>query len=167
MWALARPLRPVPPTVLTVIGVVLAVDAVLLARRHPVAALVTVLLAALCDGLDGAVAVVADRASRSGAVADAVADRVADVCFALVLWRCGAPLPVAGAAAALAVAIDGLRRVRRLPARITVGERPTWTLCTVLACGASAVSAADWPVEVCAAVWLAAGVVGVGQLGRR
>ncbi len=164
MWALARPLRAVPPTAVTTLGVLLALDAVLLARGHPWAAAVAVLLAALCDGLDGAIAVVADRASRGGAVADAVADRLADVAFAAVLWRCGGPWWLAGACGAGAVGVDVLRRLRRVPARITVAERPTWTVCAILAAGSSAVTAAPWPVLVCAVVWLAAALIGLVQI---
>jgi CDP-diacylglycerol--glycerol-3-phosphate 3-phosphatidyltransferase len=167
MWRLAGPLRRVPPTVLTGVGVVLALDAVLLARSVPLAAAAAVLAAVVCDGLDGAVAVVAGRASRAGALADAVADRVSDVAFAAVLWRCGVPGGVAIACAAVALAVDTLRRLRRVPERITVAERPTWTVCTVLACSSAAVTSAQWPVLVCAAVWLAAGAVGLAQLLRR
>jgi CDP-diacylglycerol--glycerol-3-phosphate 3-phosphatidyltransferase len=167
MWALARPLRRVPPTALTGLGVALAVGAAVLAADRPAIALVAVLSAAVCDSLDGAVAVVADRATRSGAVADAVADRISDLAFAAVLWRCGAPVAVAVAAGALALAVDGLRRLRRVPDRITVGERPSWTICAVLACASAAVTSAQWPVLVCAGVWLVLGVVAVAQVLRR
>jgi CDP-diacylglycerol--glycerol-3-phosphate 3-phosphatidyltransferase len=125
-----------------------------------------VVLAAVCDGLDGAVAVVADRASAFGARADAIADRLADVAFAAVLWRCGAPWELGVACAALAVGVDVLRRVRRAPQRITVGERPTWTVCATLAAGSAAVTSQGWPVLVCASVWAAAGAVAVGQIAR-
>jgi CDP-diacylglycerol--glycerol-3-phosphate 3-phosphatidyltransferase len=125
-----------------------------------------VLAAAICDGLDGAVAVVGNRATRFGAVADAIADRVADAAFAAVLWRCGVPWSLALACGVLAVGVDLFRRVRRVPSRITVGERPTWTICASLACASSAVTSADWPVLVCAGVWLTAGVVAVAQIGR-
>jgi CDP-diacylglycerol--glycerol-3-phosphate 3-phosphatidyltransferase len=170
MWWLARPLAAarVPPTAVTIAGLVLGVDAALLAVRHPWAAGVTVVLAALCDGLDGAVAVVGSRATRHGAAADAIADRIGDAAFAVVLWRCGAPWWLALACGAVALGIDGLRRLRNMPARITVGERPTWTICAALACGSSAIGSAQWPVLVCAAVWLAAGITGLAQLlGRR
>jgi phosphatidylglycerophosphate synthase len=166
MWRLARPLRAVPPTAITAIGVVLAVDAVLLASSLPWVAFVLVLAAALCDGLDGAVAVVAGRATRAGALADAIADRIADLAFAAVLWRCGAPWGVAVACGAVAVGVDLVRRLRRVPARITVAERPTWTICAALGCGAAAVTDAEWPVLVCASVWLAAGAIGLVQLLR-
>jgi phosphatidylglycerophosphate synthase len=166
MWRLARPLRRVPPTVVTALGVVLAVDAVLLADRHPWAALAAVAVAVVCDGLDGAVAVLADRATRAGAAADAVADRLADVAFAAVLWRCGLPWGLAVACGAAALAVDVVRRVRRVPSMITAGERPTWTVCTVLACASSAVSTDQWPIFLCAAVWLAAALIGLVQLTR-
>lgn len=168
MWRLAAPLARlrVPPTVLTVAGVVLVLDAVLLARAHPWAAAVAVLASVVCDGLDGAVAVVGDRATRSGAVADAVADRIGDVAMAAVIWRCGAPWWLAAAAAVLALGVDGLRRLLRTPARITVAERPTWTICTLLACASATATRAHWPAAVCAAVWIAAGAAGLGQLLR-
>jgi CDP-diacylglycerol--glycerol-3-phosphate 3-phosphatidyltransferase len=167
MWSLARPIAAVPPTAVTVAGVLLAVDAVLLAGSAPWGAAVAVVGAALCDGLDGAVAVVAGRATRVGAVADAVADRICDVAFAAVLWRCGAPWPVAVGCAVLAVGVDGVRRLRRVPDRITVAERPTFTVCATLAAGSAALTDAVWPVLVCAAVWLLAGVVGLAQVAAR
>lgn len=166
VWLLARPVRAVPPIAFTVLGVVLAADAVLLARSWPAAAAVAVVLAVLCDALDGAVAVLAERATLMGARADAIGDRLSDVAFAAVLWRCGVPWPVALGCALVAVAVDVVRRLRHVRTRITVAERPTWTVCAVLACGSAAVTSADWPVLVCAAVWLALGVVGVAQVMR-
>ena len=152
MWWVARPLRRVPPTWITAVGVLLSFDAVLLAGSVPAAAAGVVVGAALCDGLDGAVAVVADR--------------IADVAFAAVLWRCGAPWGLAVACGALAVGVDLFRRIRRTPERITVGERPTWTVCAALAACSAAVTAADWPVLVCAAVWAGAGLVALAQIAR-
>lgn len=166
MWWMAKPLRVVRPTVITALGVLLAWDAVLLAGAVPAAAASVVVVAALCDGLDGAVAVVADRATAFGARADAIADRLADVAFAAVLWRCGAPWGFALAGAALAVGVDVLRRLRRTPGRITVGERPTWAVCAALAACCAAVTSEVWPVLVCAWVWEAAGLVSLAQIAR-
>ncbi len=166
MWTIASRLSRIPPTAITVAGVVLAAAAVGSASTLPWLAAALVLLAAVCDGLDGAVAVIADRASPAGARADAVADRICDILFAAVLWRCGAPWWLAVAAALLAVGVDGLRRLRRLPTRITVAERPTFTVCAVLACASSAVTTHAWPPTVCAAVWIAAALVGLAQLAR-
>lgn len=166
LWRVARPLAAmrVPPTAITALGVLVALDAVLLARYWPWAAALAVLVAVLCDGLDGAVAVVADRTTRHGATADAVADRIADAAFATVIWRCGAPWPLALLAGALAWAVDLLRRWRHVPARITVAERPSWAVCTVLAGASATVSDARWPVVVCAVVWIVLGVGGVAQV---
>jgi phosphatidylglycerophosphate synthase len=170
MWMLARPLAliRVPPTAITLAGVVLAVDAALFAARLPWVALLLVVLSVVCDGLDGAVAVLTSRPSRFGSVADKVADRVSDSAFALVLWRCGAPLWLAIVAGALSLVHEGVRVVfggARL-ARITVGERPTRAICAAIACGAAGVSSAHWPPTVCAAVWAGLAIVGLGQLVR-
>jgi CDP-diacylglycerol--glycerol-3-phosphate 3-phosphatidyltransferase len=168
IWWIARPLARlrVPPTVLTLVGVLLAADAVLFAERLPWIALVLVLLSALCDGLDGAVAVLSRRATRFGSVADKAADRVADCAFAAVLWRCGAPWPLALAAGALSLVHEGIRIVlggRRL-ARITVAERPARVICAALACGCAAVSDATWPPTACAAVWAGLATLGLAQV---
>jgi len=162
MWTLARPLAAarVPPTAVTVAGAGLAVAALLLAGRWPLAALALVLAAAIADGLDGAIAVVAGRASRFGAVADKVADRVADTAFALTIWRCGAPWWLAAAAAALSLVLE----LGRPPRVITVAERPTRVICTALACVSATVSEATWPPTVCAGVWVGATAVAIGQI---
>lgn len=166
MWAGARVVARtgVPPTAITVTGVLIAGAAVAAARPAPAVAAPLVLLAVLCDGLDGAVAVVADRATRSGRIADAIADRLCDLAFAAVLWRCGAPGWSAVLAGVLAVGVDTLRRVRRVPATITVAERPTFTVCAILACVSAAATSAHWPAANCAAVWIVACCVGVVQL---
>jgi phosphatidylglycerophosphate synthase len=164
MWMLARPLvaARVPPAAVTVAGVVLAVDALLFAARLPLVALALILAAALCDGLDGAVALLQGRITRAGAFADTIADRIADTAFALAMWQAGAPLWLAGLAAALSI---GLEFARRRPL-ITVAERPTRVICAALACVSAAVSDATWPPTVCAAVWVAATLIAFGQLAR-
>ncbi len=168
MWALARPLAAVgvPPTAITLLGVVLAVDAALFAQRLPLVALGLVLGSALCDGLDGAVAVVGERATRVGAAADACADRIADCAFAAVIWQCGAPWWLAAGAAGLSLTHELLRAAptgRRLRTVITVAERPTRVICTALACVCAAVSSATWPATVFACVWVGAGLIASGQ----
>jgi phosphatidylglycerophosphate synthase len=156
----------IPPTTLTVLGALLAVDAVLLAADQPWVALALVLLSVLCDGLDGAVALLGRRVTVAGAYADRVADRLADLAFAAVLWRCGAPWGLALAAGVLSLLHETIRvmRGRDLLARITVAERPTRTICAALACASSAVSSATWPPTVCAAVWTGLAIIGLAQL---
>jgi phosphatidylglycerophosphate synthase len=168
VWFVARSLRAVPPMALTVLGAVLAVDALLLASAQPWTALALVLVATGCDALDGAVALETGRATPTGARADRIADRIADTAFAFVIWRCGAPWPLAVAAAALSLGHELWREVRGGPtrSRITVAERPTRVICTVLACGCAGLSSATWPPAVCAAVWVTLAVVGLAQLVR-
>lgn len=168
MWWLARPLVAlrVPPLALTVLGALLALDALLLAGSLPAVALAVVLLASLCDGLDGAVALLSGRATRFGSAADKIADRVADSAFALVIWRCGAPLWLALVAGGLSLLHEALRALlggARL-SRLTVAERPTRVVCTTLACLCAAVSSAVWPATVCAAVWAGLAVIALAQL---
>ena len=140
------------------------------ARGRPtVGALGLVLVATLCDALDGAVAILARRASPSGAFADKVADRVADTAFALVIWRCGAPLWLAVVAGALSLAHEALREVRggALRARITVAERPTRVdLHRAGLRRARALVDATWPPTVCAAVWVGLAAIGLAQLAH-
>ncbi len=168
VWSVARPLWFVPPIVFTALGALFAIDALLLASTQPWAALALVLLSTMCDALDGAVALIAHKASGSGAIADKVADRIADTAFAFVLWRCGAPWELAVIAAGMSLLHEGFREVRGgvLRTRITVAERPTRVVCTALACVCAAVSTATWPPTVCASVWIALAAVGLAQLAR-
>ena len=168
MWTGGRVLSiaGIPPTAVTGAGVALAFTSVALADARPVPAGIGVVGAAVCDGLDGATAVVSGRATRSGALADAVADRICDGAFAAVLWRRGAPAWSAVAAAGAAWGVDTLRRVRRVPDRVTVAERPTFTICAAMACASSALVRQRWPAQLSVSVWLAACVVGVAQLLR-
>lgn len=172
MWWLARPLVRwgIPPTAVTVVGVVLAVDAALLTPDLPIAGLVLVLLSVVCDGLDGAVAVLGDRSTRSGAVADSVADRISDVAFIVVIWRCGAPGWLALLAALLTLVLEsGRGRVAGGRSTITVAERPTRVICAALALLCAAITSATWPAVLCAVVWVALHVLALGQIawGRR
>jgi phosphatidylglycerophosphate synthase len=170
MWWLAAPLARirVPPTAVTLLGVLLALGAVPVAARLPWVALVLVLGSVLADGLDGAVAVLTDRATSRGRIADAVSDRIADCAFPAVIWRCGAPGWLALVAALTALGLEGVRLLRggRALSAITVGERPSRTICTVLACGCAGVSGASWPASVCAVVWMALAGIGSVQLNR-
>ncbi len=163
VWTIARPFKTIPPLAITVAGAAAAMVAVVVA---PAIALVLVLASVLCDGLDGAVALAAGRASRFGSFADKVADRIADSAFALVVWQCGAPLWLALAAGVSTLVVEGVRVVRggAALARITVAERPTRAICTVLACGSAAVSTETWPPAVCASVWAVLGLIGIAQV---
>lgn len=169
---LAVPLaqRGVSPTGLTAAGVVLAFSALVPAGAGGgwvAVAAVLVLLSSVFDGLDGAVAVLTDRASARGAVLDSVADRICEVAFVGVLWSLGAEawwcLGAWGSiwlleyvrARAAAVGIPGIGPV-------TIGERPTRVIVVVMFALAAAVfpgSADAWATSG-AVVLVVVGVVG-------
>jgi phosphatidylglycerophosphate synthase len=120
---------PVSPDLLTALAVVVAA-AVLVVPAWAGALLV--LLSALLDGLDGAVAIVRDRVTRHGAVLDAVGDRICDVLFVTALVLAGAPPWLGMACAAGILLLEGTRLVTRRIGVITVAERPTRVLATAL-----------------------------------
>ena len=136
-----------------------------------------VLLAAVADGLDGAVAVVTGRVSRLGFVYDSVADRLGELAWLAAFWVAGVPgwLAAAGAAVswlheyvrarAAAGGMDGLGIV-------TLGERPTRVSVAIsglLVGGLAGLLHPGWDtvvVRVAAVAWLGLGVLGLAQLAR-
>lgn len=176
MHALAAPLarRGIGPDALTGWGLLasLAVPAVAAAGgRWPVLAIAPLVAAGLLDGLDGAVAVLAGRASRFGAVLDSVADRVAEAAIVAALWPLGAP----GWLCAAGVALAWLPEYARARAGavgltdiavLTVFERPTRFILTaflLLGCGVFT-ARADAIAATGAAAWAGLGAVALAQL---
>jgi phosphatidylglycerophosphate synthase len=164
----------VPPAAVTLAGLVLSVSVPLLADR-PALAAVFVLFSAVADSVDGAVAVVAGRATRLGYLYDSLADRVGEGCWLAALWLIGAPGPLVVAAGALSWLHEYVRaRVVAVGVReigvVTVGERPTRVSVAfvgLLLAGGSGAIQSDLPagtVTVVAAVWLLLALVGLLQL---
>lgn len=164
--ALAR--RGVPADAVTLTGVALACTGARTAGRRPLLALALVVASAWSDGVDGAVAVFSGRTTRHGAILDKAADRVSDAALAAVLWRCGAPPPLAATAGAAALGVEGVRELRggRARSTVTVGERPTRVICAAVACLAAARSPARWPATLAAAVLAVLSAVAIAQLRR-
>jgi phosphatidylglycerophosphate synthase len=130
-------------------------------------AAVLVLVAALADGLDGAVAVITGKATRLGYVYDSVADRVGEAAWLAAFWLAGAPgwlVVVAGAASWL----QEYARARATAAGmseigvVTVAERPTRVLVAIF--GLLAAVAYAPLITVATAVWLALAAVAGIQL---
>ncbi|GAA2517446.1 CDP-alcohol phosphatidyltransferase family protein [Pilimelia columellifera] len=93
----------VRPTTVTLVGLACSVSVplvVVLGPGWPLVAAALVALAVTADSVDGAVAVVTGRASRLGHVHDALADRIAELCWGVAFWLVGAPGPLAVACVA-------------------------------------------------------------------
>ena len=171
-YRLARPLARVgcSPDALTLWGVWLA-GAVLVAAdgggRWVIVAAVLAIVSAMTDAVDGAVAALTDRATRYGFVLDSVVDRLSDVAFVLALLAAGGE-PEAAGAAGVALFVLEYTRARAGSAGlgevgvITVGERPTRVVITVLSLLAAGVHPASRRSFAGAGLWGTAGVCAVG-----
>ena len=147
-------------------GVVPALVA-LLGRSGVLLAAGVVLVAALADGLDGAVAVISGRATRLGYVYDSVADRLGELAWLVAFWLAGAPawLVVAAGAASW---LQEYARARATAAGmsevgvVTVAERPTRVIVAVF--GLLAAFALPLLITVAAAAWLGLALIAGVQL---
>lgn len=134
----ARPLarRGLSPTTVTLAGLWLAFVVPVITLRSPLIAAVICLLSATLDGVDGAVAGLSGRATRTGFVLDSVVDRLAEVAFFLALVAVGGHVGAAAAGWAGVVLLE-YTRARAGNAGlgevgvVTVAERPTRVLCVV------------------------------------
>jgi len=172
----ARPLARagVGPDVVTGAGGLLSAGVVGLARlggRWPLLGAAVVVSSGLVDSLDGAVAVLTDRATPFGYVLDSAVDRLSDGCYLGALRLLGAPpwLCVAGGALTMGqeylraragnAGFDGLGVV-------TVAERPT----RVIVAAAALLVAGCFPARSTGAgtaggaAWLVLGAAGFSQL---
>ncbi|MFI5484557.1 CDP-alcohol phosphatidyltransferase family protein [Micromonospora echinaurantiaca] len=175
-YVLAR-LR-IGPTPVTAAGVLLCVLVPVFAVRPgdgPFLGALFVLLAAVADSVDGAVAVATGRTTRLGYVYDSVADRLGEVAWLVAFWLVGAP----GALVATAGALSWLHeyvRARAVAAgmreigAVTVGERPTRVsvaLAGLLLAGLTGLIEPDLAagtITMATAVWVLLAAFGLGQL---
>ncbi|WFE29477.1 CDP-alcohol phosphatidyltransferase family protein [Solwaraspora sp. WMMD791] len=168
----------VGPNAVTVAGLVLCAATPVAASRGGYGLLVAaalVLLAAVADTVDGALAVVTGRATRLGYVYDSLADRAGEAFWLLAFWLAGAPGPLVVAAGALSWLHEYLRAraaaagMREIGA-VTMGERPTRVsaaLVGLLLAGAAAMIAPDLAagvLTVVTAVWVLLALFGFSQL---
>jgi phosphatidylglycerophosphate synthase len=134
-----------------------------------------VLLSAVADSTDGAVAVLTDRTSRLGAFTDAIADRLAEAAWLLALWLAGVPGILVAVCGALAW-LHEYARARAAAAGmsgvgvVSVAERPVRVILTIVALvlggAASFVSGglAAGVMTIVVAVWVLLGLLGGARL---
>ena len=162
--------RRISPLTVTLAGVVLCLAvpaAVLIGPAGLIVGALLVLMAAMADGLDGAVAVLTGRTTRAGFVYDSVADRIGEIAWLTAFWLAGAPGPLVVAAGVTSWLHEYLRAraaaagVPEIGA-VTVGERPTRVVVTVVGLLAGALLPAAATVAVI--VWLVLQIAGLAQL---
>ncbi|GLW32486.1 CDP-alcohol phosphatidyltransferase family protein [Actinoplanes regularis] len=156
----------VSPMTVTTCGLLISLGVPAAVPVSLLLAALLVLVAAAADGLDGAVAVVSGRVTRTGFVYDSVADRVGEAAWLVAFWLAGAPgwlVTAAGAASWL----HEYGRARAVAAGmseigvITVAERPTRVLIAGLGLAVLAVLDLPWLPP---ALWAALQVAGLVQL---
>jgi phosphatidylglycerophosphate synthase len=134
-----------------------------------------VLLSALADSADGAVAVITSRSTRWGAFSDALADRLSEAAWLIALWLLGVPGLLVVGCGALAW-LHEYARARAAAAGMTgvgvisVAERPTRVILVVTAL---MVGGATWFVSarlaagamtIVVAIWVLLGLLGGARL---
>ena len=163
--------KRIGPSAVTTAGLIVCLGvpaAVLIDGWGLLLAAVLVLVAAVADGLDGAVAVITGRVSRLGYVYDSVADRVGELAWLVAFWLAGAP----GWLVVTAGAVSWLQEYARARATaagmseigvVTVAERPTRVLASLL--GLLSGFFVTRLLDVAVAIWALLGLVGLGQIG--
>jgi phosphatidylglycerophosphate synthase len=168
----------VRPNTLTAVGVVFSLAVPVCAALGGawlLAGAGLVLLSAIADSVDGAVAVVASRVTRLGAFYDAIADRIGEAAWLLALWLVGVPGILVVTCGVVAWLHEYARARATVLGMIDVGvvtaaERPTRVVFVIVALVLAAVA---WPVgpqlaagasTVVVALWLVIGVLGGSRL---
>ena len=139
----------VSPSTVTVAGVAVMAAVPLIASAGaawPMVAMLVILVGAVLDGVDGAIAVRAGKASRWGRVLDPFADRCSDLLLILTLVVLGAPAWLGVSLALLTLLLESVRAHAQAtgmegPGVLTWWERPSRV---IVASFATATSAIEW-----------------------
>lgn len=139
----------VSPSAVTIVGVVVTASVPVIAlagAAWPLLALMFVLLGAVLDGVDGAVALRTGTASRWGRVLDPFADRCSDLLLILTLVILGVPAWLGVVLAVSTLLLESVRAHAQAagmegPGVLTWWERPSRV---IVASFATASSGIDW-----------------------
>lgn len=173
-YAAARPLArvgvaPDPVTGLAVLVSAAAAAVAAAGGRWLLLAALLVVWSGFLDNLDGAVAVLTDRATRWGYVLDSVADRISDTAYLVALWLAGAPGPLCVAGGVL-MFLQEFTRARSGAAGmtevgvVTVWERPTRVIVTAVFLLCAGLFLDGLWAGLGAAAWVGLGAAGLIQL---
>jgi CDP-diacylglycerol--glycerol-3-phosphate 3-phosphatidyltransferase len=168
----------VAPTAVTTTGLLLSLLVPATTARHgwwPFLAALLVLLSALADTVDGAIAVIRSRVTRLGSVYDSLADRIGEAAWAAALWLLGVPGLLAASCCAVSWLHEYLRSLATAAGMttigsVTVGERPTRVSAAAVGLlfgGAAGLVSADLGRAAATFVttgWLLLGVFGLRHL---
>jgi archaetidylinositol phosphate synthase len=128
-YLISKPLvrLKVSPNLLSAMGVIAAIFTFTQARSNYAIALLG--LSLVSDGIDGTVAILSGKASKRGAMIDALCDRIGESFWALTLYKLGAPAWLVGTAWLLAFTQEYSRaRIAGLGDFridiVTIAERP-------------------------------------------
>jgi phosphatidylglycerophosphate synthase len=168
LHGLATPLvrLRVPPDVLTAAGVVISVAVPLLAvHGWYVAAAASVIISAVLDGLDGAVAVRRGRVSVHGRALDSWADRVSELAWWVALVAAAGVWPwQAVVFGLLGLGMETWRAASGRYGVITVWERPSRAVLAAVGLGAAAAGSISFTGAATGWVGLVLAAVGTVQL---
>lgn len=173
-FALSTPLTRLSANSITVFGGFFAILIVAYFAKftsHYLVVSVGVLLLGMIDSLDGIVAVRMGKTSSWGAFLDSVVDRVVDICFAILLFICGAPFLLCLFAACVTLFHEYMRaRATGLGisevGAITIGEKPTRVVIVILfflACAAFGNYAKELS-SIGSGAWLLTSSIAITQL---
>ncbi len=97
-YALSTPLvrLKVSPNSLSLLGVIASIFTYTEANHYYAIAILA--LSLVSDGIDGTVAILSGKASKRGAMVDAICDRIGETFWALALYKLGAPAWIVGVA---------------------------------------------------------------------
>jgi phosphatidylglycerophosphate synthase len=163
------------PGAVTAVGLLACVAVPLAARHAALLAALLVIVSALTDTVDGALAVLTDRTTRLGYVYDAMVDRLSEAAWLVGFWLLGVP----GVVVVAAGGVSWLHEYARARANaagmteigtVTAGERPTRVILAGLGFGLAGLVAPMSRVfsaslaTFAVAVWVVFAVIGFAQL---
>ncbi len=157
----------ISPNWISLIGVVASIFTYTEARKDYCLALLA--LALICDGIDGTIAILTEKATKRGAMVDAISDRVSEAFWAFAFYRLGAPAWLVGTAWVIAFTQEYCRaRIAGLGDYridiVTIAERPVRA--SFLALAILAYDVKIDAVTTLASIWLAFQIVSLVMVMR-